>query len=214
MPGYSKNGGSMKHKYAFMITLAILTIFSTRVHAQESEQADPSSTAASVFKVDENNNYKDNFALREARKIGVAFGVGGTLGLYGLNIEVNFEDENAGYAGFGGGDGFKSFNIGWKHSFEGDTIAPYASTGYSRWYDSSDSGNYNNSAILDRVLTKSQKESGRFATDFISGALGLQYTHLTGYMAGTSLFAEVVLLGELNSGIFVPTGSAGGAYYF
>ncbi|MBC7371050.1 MAG: hypothetical protein H7326_05760 [Bdellovibrionaceae bacterium] len=204
----------MKHTLAIALVLSLMTISSAKAQSQDSEGADFGSTAASVFKVDGNNNYKDNLALREARKIGVAFGVGGTLGLYGMNIEVNFEDENAGYAGFGGGEGFRSFNIGWKHTFEGDTIAPYASTGYSRWYDSSDGGTYKNSAILDRVLSNSQKESGRFAADFISGALGLQYTQLAGYMAGSSVFAEVVLLGELNSSVLVPTGSVGGAYYF
>ena len=204
----------MKYISLTALALAVLTFSSMQVHAQDSEEADFGSTAASVFKVDENNNYQSNLTLRDARKIGVAFGVGGTLGLYGMNIEVNFEDVNAGYAGFGGGDGFRSFNVGWKHTFEGDTIAPYASTGYSRWYDSNDGGNYKNSGILDRVLSNSQKESGRFATDFISGALGLQYTQLAGYMAGSSIFAEVVLLGELNSSVVVPTGAVGGAYYF
>jgi hypothetical protein len=193
--------------------LALMIVSFSKAHGQSSEDGDLASTAASVFKVDQNNSYKDNFALREARKIGVGIGVGGTLGLYGVNVEVNFEDENAGYAGFGGGEGYSSFDIGWKHTFAGDTIAPYASAGYSRWYDSS-GGSYKNSAILDRVLSDGQKSEGHFATDFLTGSLGLQYTQLSGYMAGSSLYAEIVLLGELNSALILPTGGVGATYYF
>jgi hypothetical protein len=180
---------------------------------QDLDESDFSSTAASVFKVDENNHYNDNLALRDIRKIGLELGVGGVLGLYGFNVEVNFEDENSGVAGFGGGDGYSSFNILWKHNFEGDTIAPYTTVGYSRWYNSSH-GSYKDSAILDRVLTDDQKKSGQFATDFIAGAVGLQYIQLNGSFAGTSLFAELDLLGEIHNGQIVPTGSVGAGYFF
>src|SRR5207253_6432486 len=100
------------------------------------------STAASVFKIDENNHYKDNLALLEARKLGLGLALGVSLGFYGLNIEINFEDMDGAVAGIGGGDGYNSVDVLWKHTFLGDTVARYTTLGYSRWYNSSGTGNY------------------------------------------------------------------------
>lgn len=199
-------------------SLAFVLLFSSMGYGQDSSSAnvfeEVGNTAASIFKVDENNNYSDNLALREARKLGLGLATGGSLGMYGLNIEVNFEDTNSAVAGFGGGPGFSAFQVLWKHAFQGDTIAPYTTAGYSRWYNTSGGRNFERSAVLDRVLSDSQKAEGRFATDFLTGSVGLQYTQLTGYMAGVNLFAEVVLLDEVNRGTLVPTGAVGAGYYF
>jgi hypothetical protein len=146
--------------------------------------------------------------------VGLGLSLGGSLGSYGLNIEINFEDMDGAVAGLGGGEGYNSVNILWKHTFLGDTVAPYTTLGYSRWYNSSGMGNYQKSTVLEQILTADQKSSGRFSTDFISGALGLQYIHLNGDLAGTSLFAEITLLGEVHRTMIVPTGSIGAAYYF
>lgn len=204
----------MRNLQRVLATVAFLAMPLSYASTQDLDETDFSSTAASVFKVDENNNYADNLALREARKIGLGLGVGGSLGTYGFNVEINFEDADGAVAGIGGGDGYSSFNVLWKHTFLGDTVAPYTTLGYSRWYNASGTGNYKNSAVLERVLTKDQKAEGRFATDFLSGAVGLQYTTLRGSLAGTSLFAEIVLLGDIHSGNLVPTGSVGAGYYF
>jgi len=204
----------MRNFQCLLVTVAFLSMPFSYAATQDLDETDFASTAASVFKVDENNNYADNLALREARKIGLGLGVGGSLGVYGFNIEINFEDADGAVAGIGGGDGYSSFNVLWKHTFLGDTVAPYTTLGYSRWYNSSASGNYKNSPVLSRVLTDQQKEEGKFATDFLSGSIGLQYTTLRGNLAGTSLFAEIVLLGDLDGADLVPTGSVGAGYYF
>lgn len=204
----------MRYLQSLIVAAAFLSLPLSYASTQDLDESDFSSTAASVFKVDENNNYSDNLALREARKIGLGLGVGGSLGLYGFSVEINFEDADGAMAGIGGGDGYSSFNVLWKHTFLGDTVAPYTTLGYSRWYDASGGGNYQNSAVLDRVLTDEQKSSGQFSTDFLSGSLGLQYTTLKGQLAGTSLFAEIVLLGDVHRGMLVPTGTVGAGYYF
>ena len=197
--------------FAFLFAVSSLSYASNQTLDDDTDFA---SEAASVFKIDDNTNYPNNLALREARKMGLGVAVGGSLGTYGMNIEVNFEDENSGMAGFGGGDGYNSFHILWKHSFEGDTIAPYFTAGYSRWYNSARSGDYKKSSVLERVLTNNEKSTGPFTTDFLTGAVGLQFTQLTGNMAGTSLYAEIVLLGEVHSEVLVPTGAVGALYYF
>ncbi|MBS1968979.1 MAG: hypothetical protein JSU04_01660 [Bdellovibrionales bacterium] len=204
----------MRYLQSLFAIAAFLAMPLSYASTQDLDETDFSSTAASVFKVDENNNYADNLALREARKIGLGLGLGGSLGFYGFNIEINFEDADGAMAGVGGGDGYSSFNLLWKHTFLGDTVAPYTTLGYSRWYNASGGGNYKNSAVLDRVLTDQEKADGKFATDFLSGSVGLQYTTLRGELAGTSLFAEFVLLGDVHHGNIVPTGTVGAGYYF
>lgn len=179
----------------------------------EEPQAPSDPTTASIFKVDESTHYENNFALRDARKIGLGLAAGGALGLYGLNIEINFEDINGAVVGVGGGRGYSTVSMAWKHVFLGDTIAPYTTLGFAHWYNSGQE-KYRDSEIIDRVLTKKEKTSGKFSADFITGALGLQYTHLNGRWAGTSLYAEVVLLGETESATLVPTGLVGAGYYF
>jgi hypothetical protein len=204
----------MKTSYSILLAGLLWVASSVSQAAPSSEPMDFADTTASIFKVDENNNYKDNLALREVRKLGLGIATGGALGNYGLNLEVNFEDVNAALAGFGGGAGYSTFQVLWKYSFPGDTVAPYTTAGYSRWYNTSGNRDFSRSAILDRVLSDAEKADGRFAADFLTGSVGLQYTHLSGFMAGTSLFAEVVLMGEVGRGILVPTGAAGAAYYF
>lgn len=160
-------------------------------------------------------SYTSNLKMRETRKVGVGMAVGGTLGLAGINLEFNFEDADGAVAGFGTGPGYNSFGVAWKHNFEGDFISPYTTVGYSRWYNSAGGkGSPADSDILNRVLTDSEKQSGRFGADFITGALGLQYNQLSGDLAGISFYGELVGLMEVNRSQLLPAGSVGALYYF
>ncbi len=158
--------------------------------------------------------YPTNLKMRESRKVGAGISVGGALGAIGANLEFNFEDADGAIAGFGTGPGYNSVTLAWKHSFEGDYISPYTSVGYSRWYNSYGGGGYKDSSILDRVLTKAEKKSGQFGTDFLTGAIGLQYNQLSGEFAGISAYAELVGLIEVKRSEFLPTGTVGALYYF
>lgn len=213
MPGYCEE--NMMKQLCLALVLVVLATPWSKARAATQEDNDLASEAASIFKVDENNHYDDNLKMREARKIGVGAAVGGTLGLYGFNLEINFEDEDGVVAGFGGGAGYNSVAVLWKHVFEGDTIAPYTTLGYSRWYNSyGTAADYKNSPILDRALTDSQKQLGRFGADFASGSVGLQYAQLNGAFAGTSLYAEIVLLMDVDRFALIPTGGVGAGFYF
>ena len=160
-------------------------------------------------------SYTSNLKMRETRKVGVGAAVGGTLGLAGINLEFNFEDADGAVAGFGTGPGYNSFGVAWKHNFEGDYISPYTTAGYSRWYNSSGGKDAAaDSDILNRVLTDSEKASGKFGADFITGAIGLQYNQLSGELAGISFYGEVVALVEVKRSQFLPAGSVGALYYF
>lgn len=157
--------------------------------------------------------YGSNLKMREQRKVGAGMAVGGPLGVAGVVLEFNFEDADGATTGFGTGPGYNSIALAWKHTFEGDYLAPYTTVGYSRWYNSS--GSYDgSSSILDRVLTDSEKKSGQFGTDFLTGSIGLQYNQLSGDFAGVSVYAELVALVEAKRSQFIPAGTVGALYYF
>lgn len=160
-------------------------------------------------------SYPTTLKMRESLKVGVGASVGGSLGLMGLNLELNFEDADGVLAGFGLGPGYSSFQLAWKHAFDGDYLAPYTTAGYSRWYNSyGANGNLGNSDTLDRILTDAERREGRFGADFVFGAVGIQYNQLSGAYAGFSAYAEVMMMAEVNRQVLVPTGAVGSIYYF
>lgn len=160
------------------------------------------------------DSYSSNIRLREERKLGLGALIGGSAGQYGATIELNFEDTNSAKVDFGTGSGYNAFQISWKHSFEGDYLAPYMSFGYARWYNSSGRGNYESSDVLSRILSETEKRDGQFATDFATASLGLQYHQLGGEFVGFSVYGEITGMYEVNKSVLVPNGSIGGLYYF
>ncbi|WP_295901023.1 hypothetical protein [uncultured Bdellovibrio sp.] len=160
-------------------------------------------------------SYPSTLKMRADRKVGAGMAVGGTLGVVGFNMELNFEDADGVLAGFGTGPGYNSFQLAWKHAFDGDYLAPYTSVGYSRWYNSRGRGDdLSKSNILDRVLSDNEKKEGRFGTDFVNASLGLQYNQLSGDFAGISFFGELTAMYEINRSMLLPNGSVGAIYYF
>ncbi|ASD62176.1 hypothetical protein [Bdellovibrio bacteriovorus] len=161
------------------------------------------------------NTYSSTLSMRQQLKVGAGMSVGGALGTMGFNLELNVEDADGAIAGFGTGHGYNSFQLAWKHAFEGDYLAPYFTAGYSRWYNSSGSTSAaNHSGILDRVLTTEEKKTGRFGTDFVNASFGLQYNQLSGDFRGVSVYAELMAMTEIKRGMLVPTGTVGALYYF
>ncbi|MDG0815028.1 hypothetical protein [Bdellovibrio svalbardensis] len=159
-------------------------------------------------------SYASTLKMRADLRMGAGIAVGGPLGVVGMNAEFNFEDENSVIAGFGTGPGYNSIQLAWKHAYEGDYIAPYFTAGYSRWYNSSNSGDINRSSILDRVLTDDEKKTGKFGTDFLNASFGLQYNQLSGTFFGFSCFAEIVGMYEVKRAQLIPSGTFGTIYYF
>ncbi|MGZ3770321.1 MAG: hypothetical protein ACXVCP_11920 [Bdellovibrio sp.] len=160
-------------------------------------------------------NYASTLKMREDRKVGAGIFVGGASGATGIATEFNFEDADGVLAGVGAGPGYNAVQIAWKHSFDGDYLAPYATAGYSRWYNSSgDTNNLKKSDILNRVLTASEKKNGQFGADFLNASIGLQYNQLSGDFAGLSFYGELIGMWEVKRSMFLPNGSIGAIYYF
>lgn len=159
------------------------------------------------------STYASTLKMRDHRKVGAGVFMGGAAGLMGFNLELNFEDADGVLAGFGQGPGYNAVHINWKHAFEGDYLAPYATVGYSRWYNSH-GGNIGKSDVLERVLTSSEKKSGQFGTDFVNSSLGIQYNQLAGELAGLSFYGELTAMWEVKRSMLIPNGGIGAVYYF
>lgn len=197
------------HSQASVILGADANTITTKAHSIETEYVESMRDERLM------NTYESTLKMRTHRKVGTGVSVGGALGLMGFNVELNVEDADGAIAGFGQGQGYNSVQLAWKHAFEGDYLAPYFTAGYSRWYNSSGSTSAaQESDILDRVLTAEEKKSGRFGTDFVNSAFGLQYNQLSGDFRGLSIYGELMAMYEVKRSVLLPTGTVGAIYYF
>lgn len=156
--------------------------------------------------------YTDNLNMREQRKLGVGTQVGGTAGMLGLLLELNLQREDAATVALGFGDTYGTFTVAWKHNFEGKVFTPYTTLGWSRWYSSST--NSSSSHILESMLTRAEREDGRFGLDLIAAGGGMQYQELDGDFAGATLFGEIDMMVAPFRGRVMPTASVGATYFF
>ncbi len=191
--------------------LAWAEIETMHVEAAPSTMGDGLST---ISVQNANMDYSNNLLLRKDRKVGVGFGLGGDLGLYGAQVELNLEDENAARIGFAVASDVKSFSLQWKRSFEAEYFAPYFSVGFARWFNSTERNLTNKSYVLNAVLDDKAKQSGIFTSDFLVGSAGMQYYQLDGDWAGAGFYFEFSLLTSLNKTMLLPSGGLGVIYYF
>lgn len=161
----------------------------------------------------ETPTYESNLKFRGDRKVGVGTQVGGTAGLLGLHLELNIEEQDSVVSGFGFGQGFSTFTVAWKRSYEGLFFTPYTTVGWSRWFNSA-SGRTPDSYMLEATLRSSEIEEGRFGIDYLVTSIGAQYNQLDGDLIGTTLFAEVGLFFAPERGQLMPSAAVGTTYFF
>ena len=175
----------------------------------------PRSSSRGVFEV---YGYQSIYEMRSRRRFGVGLATSGQMGLMGALVEYNATPENSLVLGAGGGPHYSSFSAQWKHLFSGQHFAPYSSLGFARWYNASgQSGSVvktNPSPLASKFLSENEKQSGKFSVELFTPSLGLQYSPLAGSYIGASLFAEIVMLVEIESLQQAPVGSLGMLYYF
>lgn len=160
--------------------------------------------------------YSNNLEMKSYKKVGAGLATGGLSGVVGINLEYNFEPQEAGFAGFGTGTGFQTFNFGWKHNFEGIYMSPYTKVGISKWVDAGNSEDRpaDSNNVLKAALSNKQIQNNNFDVNFLSGAIGLEYNQLEGDLAGVNLFGEILVLTEIAEGRLIPTASIGAIYYY
>lgn len=155
-------------------------------------------------------------AMRLDRKVGVGVESFGRMGVLGLNFELNYGDFDSATAGVGGGPGYNSFGLGWKHTFPGSQLTPYMGVGFARWTGTSQ-GQMSGTIpgyLESKFLDDEEKASGRFGKNFLVPSVGLQFNQLHGPSSGAALYAEVLFLLETSSMKQMVTGALGALYFF
>lgn len=156
--------------------------------------------------------FKDPFTMRKSKKVGAGVILGGQAAALGALIELNIENDDGVITGIGSGPGTNTFQLGWKHTFDGQWMNPYTILGYSRWFPGS--GSPKSSAILQQVLSEQEFSSGKFGKDFGFGSLGMQYNQLAGDFQGLSFFFQFDLMHSWQNNQILANGSLGSIYYF
>lgn len=198
---------------------------STSIFGTSNDQDDPGteriaplSQRTSARTAYEVYGYESVFEMRSRRRVGVGVATSGQMGLLGALAELNFTPENSAVVGFGGGPKYNAFSAQWKHLFGGQVFSPYSSLGYARWYNASGQNSSisksNPTPLASKFLSENEKRTGEFSVNLFTPSLGLQYNRLVGPYTGTSIFAEIVMLIELESFKQAPLGSLGMLYYF
>lgn len=159
--------------------------------------------------------YDSNYELKAYKKIGLGLSTGGMTGGLGFNLEVNLQPEDALAFGIGAGKAYNSFHIAWKHNYEAAYLSPYTKVGYANWFNSnSKSESASSNDILDRVLSENQIKENKFSANFLAAGMGLEYNQLEGELSGVNFFGELMVMGELNSSIYLPTAGLGLTYFY
>lgn len=159
--------------------------------------------------------YDSNYELKTYKKLGLGVSTGGLTGGFGFNLEVNIQPQDALAFGIGAGKAYNSFHIAWKHNYEAAYLSPYTKVGYANWFNSnSQSNSASSSDILNRVLSENQIKENKFSANFLAAGMGLEYNQLEGELAGVNFFGELMVLGELNTSIYLPTAGLGLTYFY
>ena len=155
--------------------------------------------------------------LRHSRKMGVGLSAAGALGMAGANLEINFTPELSFLGGFGLGTGYQSYHFQVKKVMGGQSILPYLSAGFARWY-STGTPRTRKSIIpgffSEKFLSDTEIETGKFGENMVYPSLGLQFVQLDGEWKGFSLYAEILILVDIDDMVSQTTGGLGLLYYF
>lgn len=155
--------------------------------------------------------------LKKSKKMGLQTTLAGATGLLGLNLNLNFTKNFEFSLGVGVSRGFRSFNTHIKTPMGGKSFSPYFVGGYSRWSSSGSEDGVQStspSVLAKKFLSGHERRTGEFAENIIYPGLGLQYVQLEGELQGMGLFAEILMLVDIEDFLTGPTAGVGAIYYF
>lgn len=165
----------------------------------------------------ESQTFGDAEGLKKSKKMGIQATLAGATGLLGLNLNLNFTSDLEFSLGVGVSRGFRAFNTFVKMPFGGTNFSPYFVGGYSRWYSAGTSdgvAHTSPSVVENKFLSTRERETGNFAENIIYPGMGLQYLQLSGDLLGFGLFAELLMLVDIDDFVTAPTVGVGTNYYF
>lgn len=153
--------------------------------------------------------------FRTIRRVGVGSSIGGTHGIAGFNLDLNFTEQTTFGLGYGLGSPFKAFSMYVRRYFGSTTFSPYFAGGYTRWtHDGDPTSSTTPNILYDRFLTDEQKKAGKFAKNFLYPALGIQYNQLDGEWAGLAFALELDFLVDVESLKSGTTAGVNCTYFF
>lgn len=160
----------------------------------------------------------EGMRMRSARKIGLGTEFSGPLGLVALKAEINLSHLSTIGAGAGLGPGFQTFGFELKRVIGGNSFVPFIAGGFSRWYSVLREGQSLQTStpafFASRFLSEQERLSGDFAKSFVYPSIGVQYYQLNGAWQGASVYAQILMLIEIQRLNSAPTGSVGFLYFF
>lgn len=199
-------------KWIAIFGLLITVSAASAVEVQEIKPLSGRSEWRDIFRKTEFSNADE---MRKDRRVAVGTQLGGTTGQYGIGVNLFFNPESAFVASFGGSDSYRGFHFGGQFLWSEKSFSVYHRLGYSRWDNSQKSGSMGSSELpTSNLLSKNERESGRFSLNLAVAGLGLQYSVLKGPYAGTALFVEAIGLTSVRDFSIATTGSAGLLYHF
>lgn len=158
------------------------------------------------------------FEFRKKRKVGFGVAGAGVWGMLGAHIDLNFSPAYTLHGGVGTGEGFQTFAVQVRKYIPGQSFLPYVSGGIARWYTTGNGkGPIKSSTpgfLASRFLNDREKETGIFSEVFIFPSIGIQYYQLNGEWRGSSIFAEINLLIDIDDIVVSPTGTIGYTRFF
>lgn len=162
------------------------------------------------------SRFESALDLHRERKMGIGFMAAGATGVAGINMQMNFALDTGFEIGYGTGRDFNAFHFSIKQLLGTGFFAPYYGLGYARWSGRGQPiGSRSNPGILsEKFLSGEERQSGEFAENLIYPSLGFQVYKMSGDWAGSSIFAELVYLVDLDDFSGGPTGGLGYTYFF
>ncbi len=183
-------------------------------------------TAGAAEKIDEtwgsrlrtnSKTFSDAESFRRSNKMGVQTTVLGGTGLLGFSLNFNITEDFEFSFGMGVSRGYRSFNGYVKRSLGSGAFSAYVVGGYSRWFnDGAEDGVKNTTPgiLAKKFLSARERHTGDFAENLIYPGVGVQFLNLSGEWAGAGLFAEVLMLIDIEDFVAGPTAGLGANYYF
>jgi hypothetical protein len=198
-------------RFKLFVILFVMSIFAHQ--AQAKILVEDGNSAKSTVK----KTAASGLELRRLRRVGVGAAAAGSLGLGGVNLELNINSKTGFIVGYGGGSNYSAFSFEMKKVLSGEWLLPYMSFGLARWYNTQENDHIDKtgpSFLADRFMTESDRRNGNIDEFLLFPAFGLQYMQLNGPWAGHSMYAQVQILLDIGDFEAAPTGSIGYLYYF
>src|SRR5438128_969496 len=123
----------MKHASSLTILILVASLFSAPTYGRKllHDSEDSDAEASQVRRP--TKQAENGMAMRKSRRAALGAQAAGALGFGGALLELNFNPQWSFTGGFGGGEGFQTFEFQGKYVLAGDWLMPYMSFGYARW---------------------------------------------------------------------------------